>query len=304
MSVDRDPSVIAIVREAMTDGHGEMRAERNGQIYQFDVSRIDSGGEPIGAVLIAFDITEIERSERHRREFTANVSHELKTPLQGIIGSAELIERNMVRPEDMQRFVGHIRNEAQRMVMLVGDVIRLSQLEEGADMPAEPVDLISVVKEVIRDLDDIAKERNVSVSYSGESVVITGVRLLLYEAVSNLVDNGIKYNVENGSVRITVSYDNDEAKIVVRDTGTGIASEHLNRIFERFYRVDRSHSKASGGTGLGLSIVKHAVQYHGGKVEIESEPGQGTEITLIFPLINHLEIIRAESDSSTPKTPE
>ena len=226
------------------------------------------------------------------------MSHELKTPLQGIIGSAELIERNMVRPEDMQRFVGHIRNEAQRMVMLVGDVIRLSQLEEGADMPAEPVDLISVVKEAIRDREDIAKERKVSVTYSGESVLITGVRLLLYEAVSNLVDNAIKYNVENGSVRITVSSDDDEAKIVVRDTGTGIASEHLNRIFERFYRVDRSHSKASGGTGLGLSIVKHAVQYHGGKVEIESEPDQGTEITLFFTLKNHLEIIRAGGETS------
>lgn len=301
LSVDRDPSVIAIVREAMAEGHGEMRTERNGQIFQFDVSRIDSGGEPIGAVLIAFDITEIERSERHRREFTANVSHELKTPLQGIIGSAELIERNMVRPEDMQRFVGHIRNEAQRMVMLIGDVIRLSQLEEGADMPAEPVDLLSVVKEATRDLEDIAKERNVSVSFDGESVVITGVRLLLYEAVSNLIDNAIKYNVENGSVRINVSSDNDEAKIIVRDTGTGIASEHLNRIFERFYRVDRSHSKASGGTGLGLSIVKHAVQYHGGKVEIESEPGHGTKITLFFPLLNHLEIIRAGRKSSTPE---
>jgi two-component system phosphate regulon sensor histidine kinase PhoR len=293
LTVDRDPGIIAIVKEALATGHGEMRAERSGQVYQFDVSRIESEGEPIGAVLIAFDITETERAERHRREFTANVSHELKTPLQGIIGSAELIERDMVRPEDMQRFVGHIRNEAQRMVTLIGDVIRLSQLEEGADMPVEPIDLFSLVKEVARDLEDLAQERGVDVAVKGESFTINGVRLLLYEAVSNLIDNAIKYNVEKGSVRVKVTSDNDEAKIVVRDTGTGIASEHLSRIFERFYRVDRSHSKASGGTGLGLSIVKHAVQYHGGKVDIESEPDHGTEITLIFPLTNHLDHIVA-----------
>ena len=234
-------------------------------------------------MLLSFDITERETAEQARREFTANVSHELKTPLQGIIGSAELLENGMVKPEDTQRFVGHIRQEAERLVALIGDIIRLSQLDEGMELPREPVELLSLAKEVASDLHAAAEKKHVSISVDGEAASVSGVRRLLYETVYNLCDNAIHYNRENGSVRIHVESMNGSAVVSVLDTGIGIAPEHQSRIFERFYRVDKSHSKASGGTGLGLSIVKHAVQYHGGKIDLESEPGRGTEIRVTLP---------------------
>ena len=233
---------------------------------------------------LAFDITEHENSEKARREFTANVSHELKTPLQGIIGSAELIENGLVKQEDMPRFVGHIRTEAQRLVNLVNDIIRLSQLDEGVSLPKERVDLLAVAKEAARDLDAAAADKKVSLSVEGESVFVDGIKRLLYEIVYNLGENAVKYNVENGNVVISVAAKDKNAVLTVSDSGIGIAPEHQNRIFERFYRVDKSHSKASGGTGLGLSIVKHAVLQHGGKTEVESEPGKGTVIRVILPL--------------------
>ena len=205
-----------------------------------------------------FDITERETAEQARREFTANVSHELKTPLQGIIGSAELIENGMVKPEDMPRFIGHIRTEAQRLVALIADIIRLSQLDEGVEMPMENVELLSLAGEVAEDLRAAADKASVTITTDGQSSIVFGVRRLLYEMLYNLCDNAIKYNRPGGSVRIHVENREQEAAISVLDTGIGIAPEHQSRIFERFYRVDKSHSKASGGTGLGLSIVKHA----------------------------------------------
>lgn len=283
LTVERSHEISAAIQAAVTDGHSEVRAERAGRVYQFDISRITSNGKLLGTVILAFDITEQEFAERNRREFTANVSHELKTPLQGIIGSAELIENGMVRPDDLPRFVGHIHAEAARLVTLIDDIIRLSQLDEGDAMPTEPVDLLAVSQEAAENLHDAAAARSVTVSVTGQPSVIPGVRRLLYEIVYNLCDNAIKYNRDGGRVDVTVAADADGSSITVADTGIGIAPEHQGRVFERFYRVDKSHSKASGGTGLGLSIVKHAVQYHHGRIELESTPGTGTTIRAVFP---------------------
>ena len=283
LTIERSHEISAAIQAAAGDGHSEVRAERAGRVYQFDISRITSDGKLLGTVILAFDITEQEFAERNRREFTANVSHELKTPLQGIIGSAELIENGMVRPDDLPRFVGHIHAEAARLVTLIDDIIRLSQLDEGGELPTEPVDLLAVSQEAAENLHDAAAARDVTVSVTGQPSVIPGVRRLLYEVVYNLCDNAIKYNRGGGRVDITVAHDADGSSVTVADTGIGIAPEHQSRVFERFYRVDKSHSKASGGTGLGLSIVKHAVQYHHGRIELESTPGTGTTICVVFP---------------------
>ena len=283
LTIERSHEISAAIQAAAADGHSEVRAERAGRVYQFDISRITSDGKFLGTVILAFDITEQEFAERNRREFTANVSHELKTPLQGIIGSAELIENGMVKPEDLPRFVGHIHAEAARLVTLIDDIIRLSQLDEGDAMPTEPVDLLAVSQEAAENLHDAAAARNVTVSVTGQPAVLPGVRRLIYEIVYNLCDNAIKYNRDGGRVDVTVAADAGGSSITVADTGIGIAPEHQARVFERFYRVDKSHSKASGGTGLGLSIVKHAVQYHHGHIELESTPGTGTTIRVVFP---------------------
>ena len=282
LTLDRSTDVSQAIDRAREMGHSETRVELSGRIYQFDISRIESAGEKIGAVLLCFDITERETAEQARREFTANVSHELKTPLQGIIGSAELIENGMVKPEDMPRFIGHIRTEAQRLVALIADIIRLSQLDEGVEMPKENVELLSLAGEVAEDLRAAADKASVTITTDGQSSIVFGVRRLLYEMLYNLCDNAIKYNRPGGSIRIHVENREQEAAISVLDTGIGIAPEHQSRIFERFYRVDKSHSKEVGGTGLGLSIVKHAAQYHGAKIELKSDPGKGTAIAVNF----------------------
>lgn len=283
LTIDRSHDMSLAIECAMDEGHSEARVERGGRIWQFDVSRIGASGAAVGAVLLAFDITERETAEQTRREFTANVSHELKTPLQGIIGSAELLENGMVKQEDVPRFVGHIRKEAQRLVTLIGDIIRLSQLDEGDEMPRETVDLLTLSQEAADDLKTAAAEKHIAIAVEGGSETIGGVRRLLYEVIYNLCDNAIKYNVEGGSMKVSVGERDGKAFVSVADTGIGIAPEHQSRIFERFYRVDKSHSKASGGTGLGLSIVKHAVQYHHGTVELHSEEGKGTTICILLP---------------------
>ena len=283
LTIERSHEISAAIQAAAADSHSEVRAERAGRVYQFDISRITSDGKFLGTVILAFDITEQEFAERNRREFTANVSHELKTPLQGIIGSAELIENGMVKPEDLPRFVGHIHAEAARLVTLIDDIIRLSQLDEGDAMPTEPVDLLAVSQEAAENLHDAAAARNVTVCVTGQPAVLPGVRRLIYEIAYNLCDNAIKYNRDGGRVDVTVAADAGGSSITVADTGIGIAPEHQGRVFERFYRVDKSHSKASGGTGLGLSIVKHAVQYHHGRIELESTPGTGTTVRAVFP---------------------
>ncbi len=282
LTVDRTHDMNHIIQEAFTDGHGEMRAQRNGKEYQFNVSRIESDGAVVGAVLLAFDVTAQAFAERNRKEFTANVSHELKTPLQSILGSAELIENGLAAQTDIPRFAGHIRTEAGRLVTLIDDIIRLSQLDEKADMPYENVNLYEIATEVVNTLHDTAAAKNVQLDLKGENVYITGVKRLVWEILYNLCDNAIKYNVDGGSAEISVKEQENSAVIAVRDTGIGIPPEHQSRVFERFYRVDKSHSKESGGTGLGLSIVKHAVQYMDGKISLQSKPGKGTEISIFF----------------------
>ena len=278
LMIDRSSGMRTAVNDALDKGSGHARTNRNGRDYQFDLSRIESDGTVIGAVVLAFDITERLNAEQLRREFSANVSHELKTPLQGIIGSAELLESGLAKPEDVPRFLSHIRKEASRLVNLIGDIIRLSQLDEGVELPAENVDMLALAEEVKTILEPSAEEKNVHVAISGTGFAVQGVRRLLQEIIYNLCDNAIKYNVPGGSVRISI----ENNKLTVSDTGIGIPGEHQDRIFERFYRVDKSHSKASGGTGLGLSIVKHAAAYHKAKIRLESAPGQGTTITIQF----------------------
>lgn len=284
LTVDRDVTMSDALRQAAEQGHSEFRGERNGREYQFDVTRIQTEGRTAGTVLLVFDVTERAFAERNRREFTANVSHELKTPLQGIIGSAELLENGMVKQEDVPRFVGYIRSEAQRLVTLIGDIIRLSQLDEGEPMPTESVELLAVAREAAENLRSAAEAKRVTVDVTGQPASVSGVRRLLYEIVFNLCDNAIKYNNEGGRVEVEVACEGGTAAVTVRDTGIGIPPEHQSRVFERFYRVDKSHSKASGGTGLGLSIVKHAVQYHHGAIQLKSEVGKGTEIRVTFPV--------------------
>lgn len=284
LTIDRKQNMRMALEEANTKGHADFRTKKNGREYQFDLSRIDSGGNNHGMVILAFDITEQVNAEKHRQEFTANVSHELKTPLQSIIGSAELMENGIVKAEDVPRFIGHIRKEASRLVFLIDDIIRLSQLDEGAEMPREDVSLKVLSEEVCETLADAAKLKDVSLEVTGDDGVVNGVRRLLYEIVYNLCDNAIKYNNPGGSVKMTVAQKPGEVALSVQDTGIGISPEHQDKVFERFYRVDKSHSKQSGGTGLGLSIVKHAVQYHHGKVTVESELNNGTAISVLFPI--------------------
>ena len=282
LTIDRKQNMRLALDEANAKGHADFRAKKNGRKYQFDLSRIDSDGKNHGVVVLAFDITEQVNAEKHRREFTANVSHELKTPLQSIIGSAELMENGIVKSEDVPRFIGHIRKEASRLVFLIDDIIRLSELDEGTEMPHEDVSLKVLSEEVCETLADAAKLKDVSLEVAGDDGVINGVRRLLYEIVYNLCDNAIKYNNPGGHVKVSVAERQGTVQISVSDTGIGIDPEHQDKVFERFYRVDKSHSKQSGGTGLGLSIVKHAVQYHHGKIVIESEPNKGTTITVLF----------------------
>ena len=282
LTIDRKQNMRMALEEATEQGHADFRTKKNGREYQFDLSRIDSDGNNHGMVILAFDITEQVNAEKHRQEFTANVSHELKTPLQSIIGSAELMENGIVKEEDVPRFIGHIRKEASRLVFLIDDIIRLSQLDEGAEMPREDVSLRVLSEEVCETLADAAKLKDVSIEVTGEDGVINGVRRLLYEVVYNLCDNSIKYNNPGGYVKVSVSEQQGAVQISVSDNGIGIAPEHQDKVFERFYRVDKSHSKQSGGTGLGLSIVKHAVAYHKAEIQLESTPGKGTTITIQF----------------------
>ena len=282
LTVERSRDVSHAIQDAFSGGHSEIRMEREGKEYQLHINRIESNGAVIGAVVFAFDITEAAFAERNRREFTANVSHELKTPLQSIMGSAELMENGLVKSEDMTRFVGHIRTEAERLVTLIDDIIRLSRLDEGCDMPFEMIDLYEIATDTVMRLTDMAAAKNIEITVTGETVKLKSVRQLLTEILFNLCDNAIKYNKDGGWVEVSINRQGDDVVISVKDSGIGIPPEHQTRIFERFYRVDKSRSKESGGTGLGLSIVKHAVQYLNGKIDLQSSPGEGTVIQVFF----------------------
>ena len=283
LTVERGRDIRLAIEKALLSGHGEAAIERDGRRYEIDVSRILSDGRTAGAALLSFDTTDRSMAEKRRREFTANVSHELKTPLQAIMGGAELLEQGLVKAEDVPEFARRIRSEAARLVALIEDIIRLSQLDEGGELPMEQVELLPVVREAAKAVEAAAAARGVEICVGGGSAKVRGVRRLLFEIAYNLMDNAVKYNAGGGSVTAAVSEDGESVYLSVKDTGIGIPKEHLDRIFERFYRVDKSHSRETGGTGLGLSIVKHAVEAHGGEISVRSEVGKGTEIRVRFP---------------------
>ena len=284
LTVERSRKISHGVDMALANGHTSICEERSGCSYQLDISRIESGGKVMGLVILAFDVSERERAEQTRREFSANVSHELKTPLTSIIASADLIENGLVKSEDMLRFIGHIKRESSRLMSLIDDIIRLSQLDEGVQLPEEDVDLCDVAAEAVKQLRDAADKNRVHMELDAESCILHGVPRLLHEIVYNLTENAIKYNVPGGIVTVKVRKTDSGGILKVSDTGIGIPPEHRERIFERFYRVDKSHSKQSGGTGLGLSIVKHAASYFGAKISVDSRCGEGTTITVVFPV--------------------
>lgn len=238
-----------------------------------------------GVVVFIMDVTEKEKLETMRREFTSNVSHELKTPLTTIYGIADMLESGMVKPDDVAGFGGNIRSEAERLINLINDIVALSKLDEGSTLvETEDVDLLELAQSVIKRLELSAAEKDVTTAVTGSNVVFSGSRTILEEIIYNLCDNGIKYNKNGGALEVKVSHVPKTAIITVSDTGMGIPKEHIDRIFERFYRVDKSRSRKIKGTGLGLSIVKHGVMYHGGTVRAESVPGKGTVFTVELPL--------------------
>lgn len=283
LTIDRSHDMSLAIERAMDEGHSEARVERGGRIWQFDVSRIGASGAAVGAVLLAFDITERETAEQTRREFTANVSHELKTPLTSISGFAELMKEGLVPPEKIPEFSGDIYKESLRLIGLVNDIIQLSRLDENStQFQRAPVDLYDLCAQSIEQLSPVAARQSVTLELTGEHAEIMGVEQLLKEMIYNLLDNAIKYNVPGGSVTASVRKSAGRTILSVADTGIGIPYAHQPRVFERFYRVDKSHSKEVGGTGLGLSIVRHAAQYHGARLELKSQPGKGTTITVTF----------------------
>lgn len=287
LSVCRNSKMQELLHLAKEKRHAEAVLELNHQRYQLSASPILSDEELLGIVLLLLDVTEKEKAEQMRREFTANVSHELKTPLHTISGCAELMCNGLVKAEDMPRFSSQIYSEAQRMTQLIEDIIELSHLDEGAeDLTWESADLYALTRQAAESLQPQAQAANIDLTVEGTPCPIHAIPRLVLEIVCNLCDNAIKYNHPGGSVHVSVKPEGDSVLLTVSDTGIGIPDEHKDRIFERFYRVDKSHSKAIGGTGLGLSIVKHAAWLHGASITLNSKPNQGTVITVAFPAQN------------------
>lgn len=284
LSLCRNLDLQEILSGALQGEQGERVILLHGESYQVDADPIISENIIKGSALFFFNVTEKEKAEKIRREFTANVSHELKTPLHAISGYAELLKNDMVKETDRIPFAGKIYGEAQRMIRLVEDIISLSRLDEGAvDMRHENVDLYDLAKRAIQSLEPEADASCVTVELSGTPVAYNGIGRLLYSMIYNLCDNAIKYNHENGRVTVDIQDEENSVVLSVKDTGIGIAPEYHERIFERFYRVDKSHSKEIGGTGLGLSIVKHAAKIHNAKIDVNSCIGKGTEVIVKFP---------------------
>lgn len=283
-SLDRNEDFRKVIEDVLKGQHGSAMLQLDGEYVQLIANPVSRDDRVVGAVLLLVNETEKVERENLRREFSANVSHELKTPLTSISGFAEIIQDGIVQGEDVQKFAGRIYREAQRLIQLVEDTIKISQLDEGENpYEWEKVDAYAVVKNVCGNLRDIAAKKNVHLFIDGEKLIFCTVRPILEEVIYNLCDNGIKYNREDGTVSIHLQELKDSVEIRVKDNGIGIPREDCSRVFERFYRVDKSHSKAIGGTGLGLSIVKHGVTFLGGTLKMLSEEGKGTEITMIFP---------------------
>ena len=278
------PDVQELIRTSLFGRHAEKNVRLPAGDCQVDASPVLSDGMVTGVVLLIIDVTEKQKAEVLRREFTANVSHELKTPLHSISGYAELMKTGLVQPQDVGQFADKIYSEAQRLIRLVEDIIRLSRLDEGSEnMKREQVDLYTLAGEVVSRLLPQAQQAQIDLKLEGCSAVINGFPQQLAAIISNLCSNSIKYNHPGGSVTVSITDDVEFAGLTVADTGIGIPPEHQERVFERFYRVDKSHSKSVGGTGLGLSIVKHAALIHNAKIELHSVPNEGTAISVHFP---------------------
>lgn len=280
LTVDRAQEVQDLLQKVSQAGKGEGLYEKDGHFYQLSGSSVNGSG----SVILIYDVTEKMTAEKLRREFSANVSHELKTPLQSILGYAEIMKNGLVKDEDKQRFLERIHAEAGNMIELIQNIMELSRLDENKTLDEfEDVDLLKLAQSVTLRLKHKAQTKGVTLNVSGSSACVCGVQSILSEVLYNLVDNSIKYNKDNGRVDVKVQDGSEEVTVSVSDTGIGIGAADRERVFERFYRADKSHSKEIGGTGLGLSIVKHGVLFHKGRVELESEPGVGTTITFVLP---------------------
>lgn len=280
LTVDRAQEVQDLLQKVSQAGKGEGLYEKDGHFYQLSGSSVNGSG----SVILIYDVTEKMTAEKLRREFSANVSHELKTPLQSILGYAEIMKNGLVKDEDKQRFLERIHAEAGNMIELIQNIMELSRLDENKTMDEfEDVDLLKLAQSVTLRLKHKAQTKGVTLNVNGSSACVCGVQSILSEVLYNLVDNSIKYNKDNGKVDVKVQDGSEEVTVSVSDTGIGIGAADRERVFERFYRADKSHSKEIGGMGLGLSIVKHGVLFHKGRVELESEPGVGTTITFVLP---------------------
>lgn len=283
-SLDRNEDFRKVIETVLEGKHGSALLHLDNEFVQLIANPVNRDGKTVGAVLLLMNETEKVQRENLRREFSANVSHELKTPLTSISGFAEIIQDGFVKEEDVKKFAGRIYKEAQRLIQLVEDTIRISQLDEGENpYEWENIDLYTVAKDVCGNLNEAAKKKNVHLYIEGERLICRTVRPILEEILYNLCDNGIKYNKDNGIVSILIKDLGNEVQLSVEDNGIGIPREDRKRVFERFYRVDKSHSKEIGGTGLGLSIVKHGVTFLGGTLNLVSEVDKGTEITVTLP---------------------
>ena len=283
LKYNRSNEFIKCMEEVLDGRHSECTINVGQSIYSVMANPVFDGTSVIGSVIVLFDITSKIEGEKMRREFTANVSHELKTPLTSISGFAEIIKNGGLPREVVEDFSVSIYEEAQRLITLVNDIIKLSKLDEESSLYSfEQVDLHDVANRVVSRLKNDAEGRNLTVSVIGGSATVPAVLQITEEMIYNLVDNAIKYNKEGGNIDILINDSQSSASIIVRDTGIGIPLSHQSRVFERFYRVDKSHSKEIGGTGLGLSIVKHGAMYMGASVKLESEEGKGTSVCITF----------------------
>ncbi len=284
ISLNRSRIFVSTVNEATEGRHGEGNITLGSRVYQILANPVSVEGGISGVIVFIIDVTEKQKREEMRKEFTSNVSHELKTPLTSISGISEMLQSGMISEEDIPRFAGTIHDEAGRLLTLINDIIKLSKLDESAITPEKKrVELTALATSVTHRLALVAEERSVDLKVSGDSALVSGNPSVIEEMIYNLTDNAIKYNKEGGSVTITVTSLDHGVQLTVADTGIGIAAEHLDRIFERFYRVDKSHSREIGGTGLGLSIVKHSAEYLGATLSVESRVDSGTAITVVFP---------------------
>ena len=287
LMLNRSVALQQALEQSKLNGSGQATLTRGASTYQVLASKVTDNLSPAGTVILILDISDRVAAEQMRREFSANVSHELKTPLTSILGYAEIMRDGVAKAEDTRRFAGKIHSEATQLMSLIEDIIRLSQLDERTSLPEmTQVNLKEICEDVCQRLQPQAEKAGVSLNVKCENINVRGIPKILEEIVQNLVDNAIKYNTSNGSVGVNLKLSGSRVELSVSDTGIGIPEEHLSRVFERFYRVDRSRNKQIGGTGLGLSIVKHSAETMGATVQLQSKLGIGTTVTVSFPSID------------------